>query len=233
MMVQAPGERLWCSSHCPRTGTVCADHVVSGPFLRCAQKAMRSRQHRTPGPHASVRAAQVHWLCMHRLDGFVSWASAPGALRARWSFGAAHRCWRTGGHRAHLWRSCVDAKVACLPARSVMGLCPHHHCRGASTARAVSTVSPLPAHRQRRVPREPAFVHCAGTVCLAVCCACVRHGDNHQWAGIPWVRRVVHHPLCVVWAMCLACHHTLMHFRPASACVCHTVTPTTFHSGRV
>ena len=116
---------------------------------------------------------------------------------------------------------------------SVMGLCPHHHCRGASTARAVSTVSPLPAHRQRRVPREPAFVHCAGTVCLAVCCACVRHGDNHQWAGIPWVRRVVHHPLCVVWAMCLACHHTLMHLRPASACVCHTVTPTTFHSGRV
>jgi len=59
MMVQAPGERLWCSSHCPRTGTVCADHVVSGPFLRCAQKAMRSRQHRTPGPHTSVRAALV------------------------------------------------------------------------------------------------------------------------------------------------------------------------------
>ena len=160
MIVQAPGERHLCSAHCPWTGTVCADHVVSGPFLRCAQKAMRSRQHRTPGPHASVRVALVHWLCMHRLDGFVSWASAPGALRARWSVGAAHRCW------AHLWRSCVDAKVACLPARSVMGLCPHHHCRGASTARAVSTVSPLPARRQRRVRRgsEPTFVHCAGTV---------------------------------------------------------------------
>jgi hypothetical protein len=149
MMVQAPGERLWCSSHCPRTGTVCADHVVSGPFLRCAQKAMRSRQHRTPGPHASVRAALVHWLCMHRLHGFVSWASAP---RARWSFGAAHRCWRTGTSWAFL-RGRIY--VACLPARSVMGLCPHHHCRGASTARAVSTVSPLPAHRQRRVPLSP------------------------------------------------------------------------------
>ena len=149
------------------------------------------------------------------------------------------RGWRTGhifdaGGQGTCWAFLRGRiYVACLPARSVMGLCPHHHCRGASTARAVSTVSPLPAHRQRRVPREPAFVHCAGTVCLAVCCACVRHGDNHQWAGIPWVRRVVHHPLCVVWAMCLACHHTLMHLRPASACVCHTVTPTTFHSGGV
>ena len=136
MMVQAPGERLWCSSHCPRTGTVCADHVVSGPFLRCAQKAMRSRQHRTPGPHASVRAALVHWLCMHRLHGFVSWASAP---RARWSFGAAHRCWRTG----HILGVLAWADL----------------CRLSASALRDGSVSPssLPRrkHRQSRVNSEP------------------------------------------------------------------------------
>ena len=136
MMVQTPGERLWCSSHCPRTGTVCADHVVSGPFLRCAQKAMRSRQHRTPGPHASVRAALVHWLCMHRLHGFVSWASAP---RARWSFGAAHRCWRTG----HILGVLAWADL----------------CRLSASALRDGSVPPssLPRrkHRQSRVNSEP------------------------------------------------------------------------------
>ena len=190
---------------------------------------MRSRQHRTPGPHASVRATLVHWLCMHRLHGFVSWASAP---RARWSFGAAHRCWRTG----HILGVLAWADL----------------CRLSASALRDGSVPPssLPRrkHRQSRVNSEPTSsagsAACAAAVsphlCAVpaqctklVCCACVLHGDNHQWAGIPWVRRVVHHPLCVVWAMCLACHHTLMHFRPASACVCHTVTPTTFHSGRV
>ena len=49
MMVQAPGERHLCSAHCPWTGTVCADHVVSGPFLLCTKShAVATAPHARP-----------------------------------------------------------------------------------------------------------------------------------------------------------------------------------------